>query len=122
MYWQQSLSLSKQELKNTLLRILVMNKSYWCCGITSNLMKSLPRETQPNGVTYILSLVDIGFQDANPATDFRGAGYLGLLNLVEYTKTEQGLDCFKTAMDPSTHFFFCSAGLFMTLLCTTLIK
>ena len=32
--------------------------------------------------------IDIGFQGADPATDFRGAGYLGLAQLVKMCSTE----------------------------------
>ena len=39
-------------------------------------------------------LVDVGFQDKDPATDFRGAGEMGLINLNGYTKTKQGMSTF----------------------------
>lgn len=85
-------------------------------------MKNCSKERRRSGVSTFENLVDIGFQDANPATDFRGAGYLGLINLVEYSKTDAGQECFKTACNKDTHFFYCSAGLFMTILASNLVK
>jgi hypothetical protein len=66
--------------------------------------------------------ISIGFQVNDPATDFRGAGYLGLINLHRFTKTDRGYKAFKIASAPKTEYFFCSAGLFFTMLAAELLK
>jgi|JI6StandDraft_1071083.scaffolds.fasta_scaffold12078_10 hypothetical protein len=112
----------RHALKSTQATTLAMKRSYFSYGIALDPTKSSHRETRPNGVQFGVNLVDIGFQDADPATDFRGAGHLGLINLLEYSRTTKGQGCFRTAMEPSTQFFFCSAGLFITLLCSNLVR
>jgi hypothetical protein len=39
----------------------------------------------------------LGFQGDDPATDFRGAGVLGLYNLNSWVKTLRGKEAFKKA-------------------------
>ena len=41
--------------------------------------------------------IEIGFQVEDPATDFRGAGELGLENLYNFSTTEKGQKLFKIA-------------------------
>lgn len=66
--------------------------------------------------------ISIGFQVNDPATDFRGAGYLGLLNLYHFSFTENCKKIFSIAVNPKTEYFFCSAGLFITMLVPDLMK
>ena len=68
------------------------------------------------------NLVDIGFQDKDPATDFRGAGEMGLYNLHEFTKTTIGKQVFEVASHPNTQYFFASASLYMSLLTYHLVR
>lgn len=60
--------------------------------------------------------IEIGFQGDDPATDFRGAGFLGLLNLHGWVGTSQGKEAFKVADSAGTDYFFASASLFLTML------
>jgi hypothetical protein len=66
--------------------------------------------------------VSIGFQGTDPATDFRGAGMLGLSNLHKFSEKDACKEVFKVATDPKTEYFFCSAGLFLTMLAFDLLK
>jgi hypothetical protein len=72
MYWLQMHSLTMQKLKST---------SFWYCGTISNRTLNLSKETRPNGVIFMIGSVDMDLQDVNPATYFKCAGYLDLLNL-----------------------------------------
>ena len=66
---------------------------------------------------FFFSEVDIGFQGPDPATDFRGAGYLGLLNLhyfIKYHNSNARL-IWETSIRSETQYFFCSAGLYITI-------
>jgi hypothetical protein len=38
--------------------------------------------------------ISIGFQANDPATDFRGAGYLGLINLYRFSGSSKGKKSF----------------------------
>lgn len=60
--------------------------------------------------------IDIGFQANDPATDFRGAGFLGLWNLVEFSRQKKCQGVFQWAIYKETAYFFCSAGLFLTMM------
>ena len=64
----------------------------------------------------------MGFQANDPATDFRGAGYLGLVNLVEFSRNKKCMGVFKWAINEDTTYFFCSAGLFFTMMGIELMK
>jgi len=46
--------------------------------------------------------IELGFQVRDPATDFRGAGLLGLINLHTWVKKEGGKEAFKVADSPRT--------------------
>lgn len=41
--------------------------------------------------------VEIGFQGKDPATDFRGAGFLGLFNLYSWVSKSEGRNAFSIA-------------------------
>lgn len=66
--------------------------------------------------------IHIGFQVNDPATDFRGAGYLGLLNLVRFSRNKLCMSVFRWAINKDTEYFFCSAGLFFTMTAVELMK
>lgn len=66
--------------------------------------------------------ISIGFQVNDPATDFRGAGSLGLINLYNFTSNQKGKKAYLISADPKTEYFFCSAGLFFTMLASDLLK
>ena len=66
--------------------------------------------------------IEIGFQVEDPATDFRGAGYLGLANLHGWVAKEEGKRAFKIADTKETEYFFASASLFLTMLSVELLK
>jgi hypothetical protein len=70
----------------------------------------------------IYNVVEIGFQDKDPSTDFRGAGLMGLYNINGYSKTKEGKATFETASHPDTQYFYASASLYMTLLTYHLIR
>lgn len=46
--------------------------------------------------------ISIGFQVNDPATDFRGAGSLGLHNLYSFSATNKGRKAYHIASDPKT--------------------
>ena len=46
--------------------------------------------------------ISIGFQDKDPATDFRGAGSLGLENLYEFTCKKYCDEVFQVASNPES--------------------
>ena len=63
--------------------------------------------------------VEIGFQGKDPATDFRGAGILGLEQLLYITDEgsvyrNAALKMFKDSGDPKNWYFFAVAGLNVT--------
>ena len=63
--------------------------------------------------------VDIGFQGKDPATDLRGAGMLGLENLLAITdegsKYRDGaLKIYNDSMNPKCWYFFAVTGLNIT--------
>jgi ELMO domain-containing protein len=66
--------------------------------------------------------IELGFQVDDPATDFRGAGVLGLTNLHAWVGTEEGKAAFRVADTPGTDYFFASASLFLTMLSVELLK
>ncbi len=69
------------------------------------------------GVTfYFNNLVEIGFQGADPTTDLRGTGMLGLRNLysfIIYSK-ENASEVYSVASNSSTWYFFCASGINFT--------
>ena len=66
--------------------------------------------------------IEVGFQADDPATDFRGSGVLGLINLHRWVGTQEGKQAFQTADTPSTEYFFASASIFMTMLACELCR
>ena len=60
--------------------------------------------------------IDIGFQVEDPATDFRGAGKLGLINLHRFTESPLCKPVFQVACSQKTEYFFASAGVFFTIM------
>jgi len=78
-----------------------------------NLLRN--NEPLPNIITR--KWIDIGFQGEDPATDFRGAGYLGLENLIYFTEKypNNALKAYKASCDPKHNYFFAAAGLYITL-------
>ena len=66
--------------------------------------------------------IELGFQAQDPATDFRGAGFLGLINLSKWVKKPEGKRTFTVADTPGTQYFFASASLFLTMLSVELLK
>ena len=66
--------------------------------------------------------IELGFQAEDPATDFRGAGVLGLINLHKWVKKQEGKRAFSVADTPGTDYFFASASLFLTMLSVELLK
>lgn len=60
--------------------------------------------------------ISLGFQANDPATDFRGSGYLGLINLHRLCQTKLGVELYNIASSAKTEYFFCSAGIFFTML------
>lgn len=68
---------------------------------------------------------EIGFQGKNPATDFRGMGLLGLINLVylfENRRTETGMKIFTLSKHPSYGFMFAVGGIYFTSVTLELLK
>jgi len=78
-----------------------------------NLMTS--NEPLPDIITR--RWIDIGFQGEDPGTDFRGAGLLGLENLIYYVETypEDAMKVYRDSCDPKHQYFFAAAGLYITL-------
>ena len=66
--------------------------------------------------------ISIGFQANDPATDFRGAGYLGLINLYRFSGSSKGKKSFLIASNSKTEFFYSSASLFFTMFAAELLK
>jgi hypothetical protein len=64
----------------------------------------------------------VGFQACDPASDFRGAGALGLLNLYKFSSKASCQHLFSSIAAPFPGFFFCSAGLFLTMVACELVK
>ena len=63
--------------------------------------------------------VDIGFQGKDPATDFRGAGMLGLQQLLDLTSEgsqyrDRALEMYEVSIDQETWYFFSVCGLNIT--------
>ena len=63
--------------------------------------------------------VDIGFQGKDPATDFRGAGMLGLEQLLAITDhgseyREEALKMYQASIDKKNWYFFAVTGLNIT--------
>ena len=63
--------------------------------------------------------VDIGFQGADPATDFRGAGILGLDQLLAISDLDstyrfRALEMFKDSRNEEHWYFFACAGINMS--------
>ncbi|XP_065187223.1 ELMO domain-containing protein 2-like isoform X1 [Sycon ciliatum] len=67
---------------------------------------------------------DIGFQGNNPATDFRGMGYLGLLNLIYFAKhrTAAAQRLLLHSQHPTIGYGFALAGINMTSLVLELLS
>ena len=65
--------------------------------------------------------INIGFQVENPATDFRGAGFLGLINLSRFSSTSLCHQLFEIASAPDTEYFFASASLYLTMLASEVV-
>jgi len=61
--------------------------------------------------------IDIGFQGEDPATDFRGAGMLGLDNLIYFVENhpQKALNAYKGSCSPQHPYFFAAGGLYITL-------
>lgn len=60
--------------------------------------------------------IDIGFQGADPVTDLRGSGLLGLTQLYSFivrNKTE-AQPLFECSVNQSTWYFFCACGINIT--------
>lgn len=61
---------------------------------------------------------EIGFQGTDPATDLRGAGLLGLVNLLQFLKDPktQGIanDIYRLSLHPTQNFPFCVMGINMS--------
>ncbi|KAK3095895.1 hypothetical protein FSP39_020453 [Pinctada imbricata] len=61
---------------------------------------------------------EIGFQGNDPSTDLRGAGLLGLLNLIHMLrdpkKKDLALDIYKLSLHPTQNFPFCVMGINMS--------
>lgn len=63
--------------------------------------------------------VNLGFQGKDPATDFRGAGILGLDNLLAITDKdsqyyEQAQEMYSSSINPTTWYFFAVTGINIT--------
>jgi len=60
--------------------------------------------------------IDIGFQGADPATDFRGAGLLGLHALIQLVRfyPNEARELFKHSINQETFHFFCVTGINIT--------
>ena len=63
--------------------------------------------------------VDIGFQGKDPGTDFRGAGTLGLQQLLaitdqNYDNRKEVMKMYKDSMNAKNWYFFCATGLNIT--------
>lgn len=78
---------------------------------------NLLRNNEPLPSMITRKWIDVGFQGEDPATDFRGAGFLGLENLIYFTETypQYALKTYKESCDPKHHYFFAAAGLYLTL-------
>lgn len=66
--------------------------------------------------------VFIGFQGEDPCTDFRGGGQLALDHLLNFCKGPAFLECFQRSKNAETEFFFCVAGINVTVFLTRKIK
>ena len=60
--------------------------------------------------------IDIGFQGEDPTTDFRGTGFLGLLNLHFFVTqhNRKALECLAHSRDKSTEYFLACSGINVT--------
>lgn len=71
---------------------------------------------QPRDSRFTKQWIDIGFQGADPVTDLRGSGLLGLKQLHSFclqSKTT-ALPIFKNSTCPDTFHFFCVTGINIT--------
>ena len=61
--------------------------------------------------------VNIGFQGEDPATDFRGSGILGLLNLHSFVNNfkAEAKEVYENSLQIDSQYFFASAGLYISL-------
>lgn len=66
--------------------------------------------------------IELGFQADDPATDFRGTGLLGLLNLHKWVEGSLGKEAFRVADTKGTDYFFASASIYLTMLTYELVK
>ena len=69
---------------------------------------------------------DIGFQGNDPATDLRGAGMLGLVNLFDFVTSpiayQIALDILKLSRDVTQRFPMCALSMSLTVIVITLLR
>jgi hypothetical protein len=66
--------------------------------------------------------IELGFQADDPATDFRGSGLLGLINLHAWVGKTLGKQSFAIADTKGMEYFFASASIFLTMLSIELVR
>lgn len=97
-------------------------------SLWSNLMPDIRRSKAPEITTNPVSSEswkDIGFQGCDPSTDFRGMGFLGLLQLEHFANkhTEKAKRCLQESVNPSRAYFpFAATGINFTFFLMELIS
>ena len=88
-------------------------------------MKNWRLDYRGNGVSSLSIIpVDIGFQGEDPATDFRGAGILGLKNLHFYVNShnEESMKIYLNSVQKESEYFFASGGIYISLKISEWVK